>query len=67
MDRGAWWAQSMELAKSRMRLCELTVSALLIRSADKALGQEPALKMTVNRFVKDATTLIMLCPLHTCY
>ena len=56
--------QSMEDVKSRIQLFELTVSALIIKSADKALGQKPALKMTVNSFVKDATTLIMLCPLH---
>lgn len=54
----------MEVANSQTRLCELTVSVLIIKFADKALGQKPALKMTVNSFLKDATTCIMLCGLH---
>ena len=56
--------QSMEGAKSQTRLCELTVSVLIIKFADKALGQKPALKMTRNSLLKDATTHIMLCGLH---
>ena len=56
--------QSMEVTNSQTRLCKLTVSVLIIKFADKALGQKPALKMTVNSFLKDATTRVMICGLH---